>query len=445
MRTAVVGESPRPRLLILDFGQHGEELEEILRPLFPSIRLSSSSRLNQIRQQELDVVICYESIPRLFEHIFCLVIDPNNAGLCFRRTGGHSYEIQSNQYTVSTEFIIPSQLPPDIKNLVVENLIPIVRSQDRNRYWKVTFDNGVSVPAEQDRLKPFLTDADGQVLAGRFERPSGHAETWVLPAEVSLPGWIAAAVRHWQTLAPDRFPEHVSWPSRTHWMTLEERQTQEARVNETTGFEELQRTHKVRMVTLDGAAENFRRAADEGPRRLLTEQGDELVDAVTVALEEIGFEVRQMDREIQNRAAKLEDLQVTVPNVEWEALAEVRGYGSGAKTNDLIRLERFVTHFVLRMGRRPGAVWYIVNQFIRTDPDTRQRPLSGASEDIQTFAEGGGLVIDTKDLFLLWNAVSSNTLSASDAISMLRESSVVFQFVLPESEADGAADVMDDG
>jgi hypothetical protein len=64
--------------------------------------------------------------------------------------------------------------------------------------------------------------------------------------------------------------------------------------------------------------------ADEGTRRILTSDGDELVEAVTTVLEDLGFTVRDMDDHHDERTgAKLEDLRVEDPSdADWLTLVE---------------------------------------------------------------------------------------------------------------------------
>jgi len=149
----------------------------------------------------------------------------------------------------------------------------------------------------------------------------------------------------------------------------------------------------------------------QGQRRLLTAQGDNLVDEVQAALEALGFDVENRDK-INPENARLEDLRVTAPgdDPDWIALAEVRGYsGGGAATGDLLRLGRFVDLFREETGGVPTRRWYIVNQFTRRDPGTRPLPFATSPEDLATFAAQDGMVVDTSHLFLLTKDVEAGS------------------------------------
>ncbi len=87
--------------------------------------------------------------------------------------------------------------------------------------------------------------------------------------------------------------------------------------------------------------------AKDGIRRLITEQGDELVNEVSLCLEKPGFFVTNMDETKSEAAPKLEDLRIQdVDDSEWEAIIEGRGYSkSGGTTDDLSRIARFARHY----------------------------------------------------------------------------------------------------
>ncbi len=142
-------------------------------------------------------------------------------------------------------------------------------------------------------------------------------------------------------------------------------------------LDDMLRQHADRAAELEAAATQVHNDVDAGGRRPLTRQGDTLVDAVATTLRDLGFGVQIVDDELAANTAKREDLRVYQAGDGWEALAAVRGYKGGASLNDLLRIERFVGLFLADEHRRPAAVWYVVNQFLTTDPDTRPKPLAG--------------------------------------------------------------------
>jgi hypothetical protein len=144
--------------------------------------------------------------------------------------------------------------------------------------------------------------------------------------------------------------------------------------------------------------------ANQGRRRLITTQGDELVFAVAEVLTEFGFGVQKMDESVSIEQTKFEDLRLTIPeNREWEAIVEVRGYGNSVgQTADFQRLERFARHYQGEKGRWPSKKIYIINGQIELLPNQRQEPLAPAKDDIRVFGENTGLVIWSLDLFRAW-------------------------------------------
>jgi hypothetical protein len=123
-----------------------------------------------------------------------------------------------------------------------------------------------------------------------------------------------------------------------------------------------------------------------------------------------------------------EDLRVTIPDdPAWIAIVEVRGYRGGAQVKDLMRLARFRSRFRTETGAEPDASWYVVNQFLGVDPGGRQRVLSGNPDEVSEFAADDGLVIDTRELFRLVNAVNAGALALGDARDILRSGRGVFK------------------
>ena len=143
---------------------------------------------------------------------------------------------------------------------------------------------------------------------------------------------------------------------------------------------------------LAGASET----AEAGPRRLLTAQGEGLKVEVAAALSDLGFEVTDADAQHAQKGDLLEDLRVLDPeDPGWVALAEVRDYGGGAKVGDLLRIGRFVSRYSAAEGRPPSAAWYVVNQFVDSDPGSRPQPLASNAGSVG--ARAGGPIREGQD------------------------------------------------
>ena len=174
-------------------------------------------------------------------------------------------------------------------------------------------------------------------------------------------------------------------------------------------------------------------AADGAERRLLTTNGGPLAAEVGNALAEFGFGVVDADGLPAHASAKQEDLRVS--DGSWACVAEVKGYPRrNAKANDLMQVDRAVRRFRDNQGRWPDAKWYVVNQSFETPPPERQRPLRGSPE-VSGFAEDGGLIIDTRDLFRLREAVRAGALTKGAARELLKNATDVFQY--PHTEVAG--------
>jgi hypothetical protein len=73
----------------------------------------------------------------------------------------------------------------------------------------------------------------------------------------------------------------------------------------------------------------------------------------------------------------------------------------------------------------------VVNQFMGRDPGNRLRALGGNPDEVREFAAGGGVVIDTRDLFALWNAIKAGKLSADEARAILTKTTGFYEFGRP--------------
>jgi len=420
----VIGRRERPRLLVLgttaesDFGQH-------LAKLAPTIRfLGGGGELtNFVRQQEWDAIVLVDEAAYVDEHLFVLQFGGESletVTLTNKRVVSYS----AGPATFATEFIIPNDLPLQVSRLVRQELAPTVQARSFNTTLRIDVNwyRGQK-PAFEDVFDSFLADADGHPIAGRLPR-SGHtqAERWFLPSYTPNPErWATAAFELWREAAPERFPSEAGWRARPEWRT-------DAENAASAKVEEIAERREQALAALDEelaaastiAVEATARA-ELAERLLLTSQGDDLVAEVKSSLEELGFSVVDADAEVATPGDKREDLRVYDPALEgWVALVEVRGYTRGAQLNDLLRLGRFATRFLRDQKRDPDRTWYVVNQLIASDPSTRPIPLASNAAEVETFAEDGGLVLDTRELFSMRMAVRSGAMTSTNARAALR-------------------------
>ena len=331
------------------------------------------------------------------------------------------------------ELHLADSCPAELRRLVKETLLPLLASRGSSHdsirpVWR---------PSESSTFIPLIVTSNGDVLAAIYRTPRVE-EVWWLPVQEQDAGtfdfaaWIRAAVDAWHLVDPDRFPGPPDWSHSTDWMTAEELQlsdaVQRAQSELEQAYAKLQAAVDLRMAALSDAQVRH----DAAERLLLTAQGDELVAAVMSMLERVGFDVEDCD---ETRAGqKLEDLRVRDPESSWVALAEVKGHlNAGGKPSEITKISRFVGIYEGQTGSLPDASWYVVNQYASKPPDRRRQLMSGHSEDVETFAdELNGVVIDTRDLFVLDRRVATNEMTKQEAREILMGAKSRIQLAPPD-------------
>jgi hypothetical protein len=314
------------------------------------------------------------------------------------------------------ELQIPGECPDALQPLVKRSLIPMLMSRSGGRIV-IQKSWGSSEPVG---FTPLLTNSNGSALAAIFHHPD-VAESWWLPVapedadSFDFVSWLIAAFEAWHGVEPDRFPGSPDWTRSTDWMTHEELRLQDALVQAETELERLHAEYAEKVEASHAALADAQKRHDAEERVLLTGQGGDLVAAVKGVLERWGFVVD--DRDETKPGQKLEDLRVSDPESPWRALAEVKGYlNAGGKPRDLQQLSRFVGIYQGQEGSLPDASWYIVNQHATTAPDRRRTLMFSHPEDVDEFVEQlNGVVIDTRDLFVLDRRVAQGNLTALQA------------------------------
>lgn len=423
---------PRPRALLLavDAG-YARNLESI----FPTLDVRRS--LDEVEQVDYDVLITWAGVPEdASDDLFVLAIDHWAAADQELRLGdviSKEHFRASATYgpgSLTREFTRPD-LPTDLADLVEHVLQPGVESARSHRVVRFTTTYGGyfrSISASALLCTPFLSGIDGSIIACSFMR-STDSECWALPRFVTdIAPWAQAAVRHWRTIAPGRFPGEAIWTHHKRWATMDERALLAELDSATEEFESQKNQFEERSRRILGNLAEQRSIGDRMQRALLTEQGDALVAAIASTLQHLGFSVEIVDN--SGRSAKVEDLRVTDPDVHgWQALVEVKGYvRGGARAGDLLQIGKFQSLFAVEKGRLPDRSWYVVNHSLNEDPNLRREVLLGAEPEIRVFADTGGLVIDTRALFDIRADVDAGLWSAADARARLRTETGRFQY-----------------
>ncbi len=145
--------------------------------------------------------------------------------------------------------------------------------------------------------------------------------------------------------------------------------------------------------------------------------GDDLVAAVGDILKQLGFVVRHMDAEQEQGKPKREDLRLTLTDPpEWEAIAEVKGYTRGTKTNDGRQIRQHRELYIKEQSSPPDLTLWIVNTHRGMDPSSRPTPDSNVGE---AAANIGAVHVLTTDLYRLWVLVATGKLEKAQAVQQL--------------------------
>lgn len=151
----------------------------------------------------------------------------------------------------------------------------------------------------------------------------------------------------------------------------------------------------------------------------MTAQGDILSRRGAEVLPKFGFLVEDReDYALENNSNKQEDLRITHPVVgptDWTCLIEVKGFTKGAKVNVLQQISKAAGIYQGANKRPASALWCVVNHHLSEPPQARPEPLVSNPEEVQAFADEGGLVLDTRWLFQLEKQLEVEHITADEA------------------------------
>lgn len=417
MDRRVRGELQRPRVAIL--GEFEEKDLQPLRSAFPTTWEAESIKnlASQVDPRDVDLLIIGEGIlvkddwsyvhqchVICFSRNSCTLPGPNDEVVLTTEGKAETTAFRIRELPLQMSRILDS----DLKDTVSVRGWTTLSMQYPPAFGPSRREDApmASANEELDRGAIVVEDATGTPLACRYlrsstpEPPRGVA--WLPNALFNRPRWVRAIVEEWGEQDPDSFPGVTEWKSDPRWQTPKEREIAASLAALEQEKREALAEYDRRLACLEGELCCERACADTGLRRLLTAQDDDLVEQVASSLQDIGFNVRRIDKELDEDSPKREDLRLSVPGDSsgWEAIVEVRGYSrSTHKLNDLYRLARFASFFERENGRSPDKRVYIVNGEIEILPTYRQRPLAGCKEDIQEFAADNGLIIWTVELY----------------------------------------------
>lgn len=253
------------------------------------------------------------------------------------------------------------------------------------------------------------------VLEKKPETPKGWiALALVLPKEVDLSAWFWAFLADVHELDPARVPQappRLGNPS--DWYTPQEGSLAKRIVEIADEVEQLEVERERIENDLDAASKE----ADAGIRRCIWADGDDLVASVGDILEKLGFVVRHMDAERQQSEPKREDLRLTLVDCPgWEAIAEVKGYTGGTRTNDARQIREYRDRYIIEESRPPDLMLWIANTHRTMDPSSRLVPDSNVGE---AAANIGAIHVLATDLYRLWALVATGSIEKAQAVRLL--------------------------
>lgn len=445
----VIDPLEHPQILFRGFDDADPRLQGMKR-LAGTYRVLSGHPVGDIRWDDWDVLVIENSEQPwdLSDQTHVLAFDGRALQM---KSPGHPLAFVSFGGAQYGRTMQVGDIPDDdLRQLVTKDVVASIQTDNPRR--SLTFDaaqprtlhpqaralSGSAVPSSWGT--PLLVGPDNDLLAAIFSR-STAATCWALPHRSEQPAlWLAAAIRHWGQNEPRRFPAPDPWHTRPAWQTPAEREAAQAlndladeRTAATAAFD-------TRELVLRENAIRAAATAEQGRRRLLTADGEELAGAVIEALRELGFDVIDVDRELNRQeVGKVEDLHITDPEQPaLRIIAEVKGYTKGAKQSDLQLLSDYAGMYAVREGRLPDRRWFIVNHNRERDPDVRPPVLKGAIDALNIFQRAAGLVIDTRELFALVNAVARNSISAQEARRRLTKQRRIFSAEIQPTNVNNA-------
>lgn len=448
----VIGAPKRPQVLFIGFSEDDPEYQAMAAMVANAAILSTSPDewLTLVRPAEWDAVVsCVAKATLHWVPSWMQVLSFNGSGtsMLARKIEavdgwGHAIEyFPTGRQPSAILHVETTGVPEPLARLVSGELVPWLHSQDGLPYWvfhrrhqsNAEVLHGLSARLQGPAL---VTDADGNIVAGMFERAeggvlaaSGISTALVVPHMPAKPSlWFAAALEIWSSRDEGgRFADLPSWRATPQFQTVEERHAIDALAQLDRAHESAVRSYEKRRIELEAVYELARARADDGARRLLTQHDSPLVDAVASALSNLGFNVRDMDEAAAAGVAKMEDLRIAdSSDPGWTNITEVKGHTRGAKTSVFIDISRFATSYLLAENELPTSRWYVVNQYRNDPPETRPDLLPGAASDVASFALDGGLVIDTRTLFQLVRSVEDGDLEADEVRKSLRTSTGIY-------------------
>ncbi len=409
MGEKIGGTRIRPRVALI--GTFADNIIEKLTHLFPTLWCAPNFMKLEtlVHSSEIDLVIIGSNVGNKnnnknaddyiqASHVISFSPDISLPGPIM-----FSY-LNANSIAETEEFLLPGLSLPLYRQREVDlQQVKDIRGWRQINNWSSSYDSDRDKKIKAIREAGIIVERFSDIpLAVIFVRQYNNLGIAWLPNTVfNQAAWVELIALIWAESDRERFTSFGDWTRDPEWIVPEEEE-----IVERVKFIEAEK-HKLveqidkELAELSLALAEKRLEVNQGRRRLITAQGDDLVQEVSEVFKEIGFDVEILDQELASNQSRREDIRLRIPRKsDWEAIVEVRGYArSVGQTADLQRLGRFATLYNKEKGRFPAKKIYVVNSELELPPSRRQEPLAPAKEDVETFAEDGGLVISTLDLF----------------------------------------------
>jgi hypothetical protein len=362
------GTRPRPRVALI--GDFEEDTIDIFKKLFPTIWYASDLEEleNQISPIEIDLTIIapqYSFSTRELNY-FYKVLNHSHV-ICFSDEAQHLPGPEENSSLIiskesTTEEYKISELLLPYFNLLESNLTGATNA----RGWplldlQIDYRTGSNIP-DKEQLAVLL---DGSLLfdphtckpfASRFTRlDSKLGVAWLPNKFFNISSWVELICMTWAETDQARFPDFGNWTKNPIWMTHEEESLHSEIEKLNSDLSKMTNKFTRQISELTKKLVETSLTINLSKRRLITSQGDNLLDEVAKSFEELGYKVIRVDEELDEGQRKKEDLRIQDPDVkDWEAIVEVRGHlKSSGQASDLQRIYKFAHLYYLETGREP--------------------------------------------------------------------------------------------
>ena len=420
----------RPRVALIGLG---EAQKTSIAHLCGTVRTANSvsNYLEQYNWSETDITVMRHVWPpgqQVEGHLLAIGAENFFNWVATELPLNSPWSVSQNTTNTERELAIPDNCPERYRHLATDLAQKLRLSEDPPRTFSIRrTDKVLGTPTakltEDDSVLGMTTSRRPVALRSVYkstpipglELLTRFAIALALPEEADLAAWFRAFLGDVHENDPARAPQP---PPRVGdlaaWYTPEE-STWAQRIAETRGeIGRLLNEHDQAKAELAAASER----ADAGKRRCLWADGDDLVEAVGEILEDLGFAVRYMDTETKPGELKREDLRLTMPDHDgWEAIAEVKGYSAGTRTNDARQIREHRDLYLSEEGNAPDLTLWIANTY-KSEEDPSSRP--GPSNDVgqrATLIEAVHVLV--ADLYRLWVLVQAGSVEQSQALQHL--------------------------